>query len=584
MIFFEFLKNIFRSKPLIIFTVSILFFVAGLLELFSLAMILPVLSQLFDSSQTSGLAGELLKYVGLTEPSMSSALIFITILMSIRGLLILIADLVMAKVARDLEVEVRESIFTSLLGVSWEYAQSLDLGRLPNLILRETEKYSISIQKLGQFLSSFLIASILVITSMFASWKLAILFVLAIFPYLVIVRMLNQKIAVHAQERIEEANKISSQTSENLMHLKYIKSSALSAQVSNRFNTSVKKYAHQFFMVMCYVRFIKNFPEIFGVIIIAVLVYYAHSQMGLVPSDIVFFLLLMFRGYRQISGVQTILSSLVENIPSYKTCSDFIRDANRHKELQLDKPHKKETLPDIKIENVTYAYPSRHEPAIRNINLHLPSKGLVVFAGKSGAGKTTLIDLLLGLITPKKGCVYIDKNYKLSDISILEWRHNIGYVPQDPFLIAGTIRENISLHSGNAPSEQIERISKNAGINKFISELPDGYETQIGLVNTGISGGQKQRIAIARALAKDPDFLIFDEPTSALDPETARDLRDAIIGISKSKLVIMIAHSLDIMKAADSLHFMVNGEINASGTYDNLVKSSNDFSNYVTDI
>lgn len=582
MSFFKFLKDVFFSRPAIALLVSAFFFLAGILELFSMAMVLPVLMDLFSSTEKTGLAYELTQFIGFSDISFGQALIFISVFMSLRGVLIFIADFVMVKVARDLEVEMRSSLFTSLVQANWLYIQRQNLGNVPNLILRETEKYAVAIQKLGQFLSSFFIAGVLITTSVIASWQLAALFVLSVSPYLVFSRFLSKKISIHAKKRLGEANQVSAQMSENLVHLKYIKSSALEDQVSARFIRSVKAYADHFFKVMFHARLIKNFPEIFGVLIISLLIFYSHHSMGLQPADIVFFLLLMFRGYRQISGVQTVLSSVLENIPSFEICENFLEDSQAHKEQPHGTTQNIAEPLHLRLDNVTYTYPSRDKPILSAFDLQLPQRGLVAFIGTSGAGKTTVVDLLLGLIEPQDGRVLLNEDIALSSISYEAWRARIGYVPQDPFLVSGSIRDNILLHATDKSEGHLVSVAKMARVDDFVADLPDGYDTHLGFVNTGLSGGQKQRIALARALAHDPSILILDEATSALDPQTEADIRGAVKSISQSKLVVMIAHSMEMVKEADVIYFMANGTVLAAGSYEDLSANNAAFRSYVS--
>ncbi|MCI5060212.1 MAG: ABC transporter ATP-binding protein/permease, partial [Alphaproteobacteria bacterium] len=478
-----------------------------------------------------------------------------------------------AKVARDLELEVRTELFSSFINTSWSFIQSQELGKIPNLLLRETEKYSTAIQQLGKFLSACLIAGILVISSVFASWQLALLFVSAVLPYFLLTRLINKRVSTHAKKRIVEANSMSAQISENIMHLKYVKASALEDLIASKFSQNVKKYASHCFKIACYMRFIKNFPEIFGVLIIAALIIYSHSYMGLKTADIIFFLLLMFRGYRQISGVQTILSSMIENIPSYEICQNMIQQSLNNKEKISGKKENLINKIKISLKGLVFSYDRASTPTLKNINLNLPENGLIAFVGLSGAGKTTLADLVLGLISPQEGSITIDGKQSLHDMNLQDWRQKIGYVPQEPFLISGTIGENILLHAQDKTDAHLHKIAKLAKLDQFIEDLPEKYDTHLNLVNTGISGGQKQRIALARALAHKPSLLILDEATSALDAQTAKDIRETIKDISNSIPVLMIAHSLDMIKQADIIHVMENGQIIESGQYDKLTKN-----------
>lgn len=571
MTFYSFFRDVFLSRPLFALFISGLFFLAGILELVSMALVLPVFMQLLGGSQDAGIAANLIGFIGFSDVSLPEALFFISLLMVFRGILMLLADFAMAKLARDLEIEVRVSLYSSFVKSTWSYILSQDLGRMPNIILREPEKYSIAVQKLGQFLSALFISAVLIGSSILVSWQLLLLFSVAVLPYFILTRFLNKRVLNHSQKRLMNANKLSSHISESLMHLKYIKASSLEKSEIDRFSSRVKGYANHFFKIICYMRFIKNFPEIFGIVIISGLVILAHESLGDKPADIIFFLLLMFRGYRQISGLQTILSSLIENIPSYEMCQKFIKECVE--KVERLKGDDLQGQIHLKVKDVSFGYDNAQDLVLKSVNLDLPVKGLVAFAGASGAGKTTLVDILLGLYPQKSGEISVSERGSLSNIDVSQWRKSIGYVPQEPFLISGSIKDNILIHSEDKSEENLLSAAKKAKVDHFVEEFPDGFNTNVGLINTGLSGGQKQRIALARALAHETNILILDEATSALDAQTAQDIKEALLEISKQKLVVIIAHSADMLKAADLIYTLDKGEVKEQGNYENLMSN-----------
>jgi len=225
----------------------------------------------------------------------------------------------------------------------------------------------------------------------------------------------------------------------------------------------------------------------------------------------------------------------------------------------------------IKLTNLKFAYGNKDQPALDDINITLPKTGLIAFVGLSGAGKSTLMDVILGLIPASDGGMKVGQDHTLS---IQQWRNKIGFVPQEPFLISGTIRENILVHTDHKNEKTLHGVGKIAHIDNFVDKLPNKYDTQIGFINTGLSGGQKQRIALARALAHDPEILILDEATSALDTQTTNAIKGAISEMSKHKLILMIAHNMELVKDADKIYVLEHGKIVASGTYEALEQSS----------
>ena len=202
--------------------------------------------------------------------------------------------------------------------------------------------------------------------------------------------------------------------------------------------------------------------------------------------------------------------------------------------------------------------------------------------GLTGSGKTTLINLIMGLITPISGSISVGKTV-LDDTSMASWQKNIGYVPQDIFLMDDTIKNNIIFSNAltDINIDEVIHAAKLAGISSFIESLPQGYDTKVGERGVRLSGGQVQRIGIARALYRKPSVIVFDEATNALDGITEKILIETIHKISHQKTIIMIAHRLTSVKRCDSIHLIENGIITESGSYEQLISKENSFKKMV---
>lgn len=229
----------------------------------------------------------------------------------------------------------------------------------------------------------------------------------------------------------------------------------------------------------------------------------------------------------------------------------------------------------IRLQEIRFGYPGADRPGIDGVSLEIPARSSVGLVGGTGAGKTTLVDLLLGLLRPDGGQLVVDGE-ALEGETLLRWQRNIGYVPQQIFLIDDSIAANIALGTYGAPDmEAVERAARTAQVHDFvISELPAGYATTVGESGVRLSGGQRQRIGIARALYRDPEVLIFDEATSALDNATEKTLMEAVERLSGSKTVVMIAHRLSTVRGCDRIVMLEQGRIVAEGGYDDLLESS----------
>jgi ABC-type multidrug transport system fused ATPase/permease subunit len=232
---------------------------------------------------------------------------------------------------------------------------------------------------------------------------------------------------------------------------------------------------------------------------------------------------------------------------------------------------------NVSIENVSLTYPGKYVPAISNVSFTIASGTSIAFVGPSGAGKTTMIDLLLGVLNPDQGNILISGLPPL--LAVAKWPGAVSYVPQDVVIAAGTIRENIALGYPleEATEELVLDALKVAQLDKFVLSLPDGIDTQVGERGAKISGGQRQRLGIARAMFTRPHLLVLDEATSSLDGETEASISDAIHALRGSTTVVIIAHRLSTIRNADKVVYLDNGKALAMGSFDQVRNSVPDF-------
>lgn len=234
---------------------------------------------------------------------------------------------------------------------------------------------------------------------------------------------------------------------------------------------------------------------------------------------------------------------------------------------------------EIVIKDISLTYPNKMVPAIAKVSLTIPAGTSIAIVGPSGAGKTTLIDVLLGVLNPDTGSVSVSGVPPL--LAVAKWPGSVSYVPQDVAIVSGTIRENIALGYPleEATDELVMNALKVAHLDEFVASLPHGINTQVGERGARISGGQRQRLGIARAMFTRPHLLVLDEATSSLDGETEASISDAIHALRGSTTVVIIAHRLSTVRNADKVVYLSNGTVLATGTFEEVRTAVPDFDN-----
>jgi ATP-binding cassette subfamily C protein len=260
--------------------------------------------------------------------------------------------------------------------------------------------------------------------------------------------------------------------------------------------------------------------------------------------------------------MQRNLQTAVEVESAYWAVKELIDDTSL--QVEANPGSRQPTLAEgCRFESVGFAYPG--QPVLRDVTFAIPARSITVLKGASGAGKTTIVDLLIGLHRPKTGRILID-GVPLAEIDLTAWRRQIGYVPQDPTLFHDTIRANITLGDENLSDDDIVQALTSAGALDFVNDLPEGLDTVVGERGTKFSGGQRQRMALARALVARPGLLILDEVTSALDPTSESEICRNIQDLSDRYTILAITHRSAWVEIASSLYEVEAGHVSPAAT------------------
>lgn len=287
------------------------------------------------------------------------------------------------------------------------------------------------------------------------------------------------------------------------------------------------------------------------------------------PGDLISFVTALGLMSQPLKRLVSKNNDLQEAIPSADRVIEIL-DVPVEKEYYGEEEKLEGRIENIHFNNVSFAYDDAKSNALKNINLDVKAGEVVAFVGKSGSGKTTIVNLIPRFFEATEGKILINGK-DIKNISLNKYRDLIGIVPQESFLFSGTIAENISFEKENVSEEEIIQAAKMANAYSFITELENGFETEVGERGVMLSGGQKQRIAIARALIQNPEILILDEATSALDTESERLVQDALDKLMINRTTFVIAHRLSTIINADKIVVMENGEIKEIGKHQELL-------------
>ena len=483
-----------------------------------------------------------------------------------------------AKVSERSMRDIRISLYSQLVQLPMTF---FDKRRTGELISRITADVSMLQDTFSTTLAELLRQIITLIAGvvflMMTTPKLT-LFMLATFPVLVIIAMVFgkfiRKLSKQTQDELAAANVIVEETLQSIMT---VKSFAGEQYESNRYRKGLERVVAVALKAAgfrgAFISFI--IFALFGGIV-AVMWYGATlvASGDMSVGDLVSFVLYTTFIGGSIAGLGDIYGQLQKAIGSSERVLEILDEVPEISTADFQKIPMKG---NVSFQNVRFSYPTRPEmEVLKNINFNIPAGEKVALAGQSGAGKSTIIQLLLKFYPIDKGQILIDGK-SIDTWNLKQLRSNIGIVPQEVLLFGGSIKENIAYAKPDASDEEIIEAAKKANAWQFISKFPEGLDTKVGERGIKLSGGQRQRVAIARAILKDPAILILDEATSSLDAESEALVQEALDELMKNRTTIIIAHRLSTIRKVDRIYVLKEGEIVEEGTHEQLALQEDGF-------
>ncbi|MCR4588820.1 MAG: ABC transporter ATP-binding protein/permease [Lachnospiraceae bacterium] len=477
-----------------------------------------------------------------------------------------------SKAIRNVEAGLRSTLVHKIQQLSIPYQKDMESGRLQSKIIRDVEAVeTLSSQLFVSLLNIIINISVAMVVTILRSKIVFIFFVLMVPLAAVLVITFKKPIKKHNQKFRKEMEQASAEVMEMVELVPVTRAHALEEEEIRKMDYRVNEIAKEGyeldmiqanFGAVSWVCF-----QIFQVVCLVFTAYLAIRK-DIPTGDVVLYQSYFTTIVGQVSSLLNLLPTISKGLESVNSIGEVLLSE------EIEDDAEKEIMDDLKggydFRNLSYTYPKSGVPVLQKVNLEIKPHETVAFVGESGAGKTTMINLILGFCMATEGSLAIDgKN--IENISLRSYRRFLAVVPQETVLFGGSIRDNILYGTTDISEERLEQVIDEAGLRTVIRKLPQGLDTLVGERGDKLSGGQKQRISIARALIRDPKVIILDEATSALDAISEREVSVAIENLTKDRTTFMVAHRLQTIQGADKIVVMKEGEIKEMGTFEELL-------------
>ena len=484
-------------------------------------------------------------------------------------------------VTETIKREIKIDIFSHLEKLPISYFKKNKLGDTLSKLTNDTT----SLGRIGfiifDMFKEFL--TVLILTArMFQVDYILALVSLVLLPLIIrVVRKFTKKIRKYGRERQDTTGRVTAFTQETLSGIFVIKAFNNTNFVIDKYKDLTKEEFEQAYKTTKVKAKVSPINEVITTFMVLLVVLYGGYQIlvakRITSGDLISFVTALGLMHQPLKRLISKNNDLQDSLPSADRVVEIF-DEKIETDVFGEAVEFNEKIQDIKFENVNYKYDDSNEYVLKNINLDVKAGEIVAFVGKSGSGKTTLVNLLARFFNTDEGKITVN-GVNIKNIHLDIYRNKFAIVPQETFLFAGTIEENISFGK-NVSNEEIISAAKMANAYNFIQEdLPNKFETEVGERGALLSGGQKQRIAIARALIKNPEIMILDEATSALDSESEKLVQEALDSLMEGRTTFVIAHRLSTIVRADKIVVMENGEIKEMGTHSELIAMNGIYKN-----
>ncbi len=506
----------------------------------------------------------------------------IVLAFALKGLSLYLAKVIMVNVSENVKKDVQSDMFASLIKADTELVDKKHSGKFIGNLTNDVNMITalISTAILNLFKDSLTLIGLLIVM-FYQNWKLSLIAIIMIPLASIVARTLGKRISKEAMRQMNFTGQLTSYLIEifkNHRLIKIFQKEEFEKKRADTYIESLKETERK--MIIVAVR-ASPVMEFFTGIMIAFLILISAKLVAnneLEVSNFFSFLAAMMLSYQPVRSLATLNITIHQGLTGAKRVLPVIDD----KQKIQDKENSKELNVNngqIDFENIDFNYNVNEQKILKSINLSFPGKKMTALVGHSGAGKSTILNLIPRFYDPHNGDIKID-NQSIYNSKLISLRKNISLVSQETTLFDDTIKNNIAYADLDASQEEIEEAAKFSFADEFINKLPQKYDTLIGENGIRLSGGEKQRLSIARAILKKSPIILLDEATSSLDAEIESKIQKAISFLTKGRTTIVIAHRLSTILNSDKIYVIDKGRVHDEGNHENLLKTSQVYKNF----
>jgi ATP-binding cassette, subfamily C, bacterial len=542
-------------------SVAICMLFASFAELVSMGAVVPLAAQLStnDSGSSSFFGKFTVSFFSLfgLQSTFTNLLIFVGIALVTKSLTAFFAMRFVAISVADVTTKLRSQLLASMMNARWAYFVDHRPGEVSTMISVQSTMAGDAYYSCAQLIITSISGLVLMFTAFLVSGKLVIFCLFAAltlaFPLYYILKLAEES----SRRQWETSNDLSSGVQDVLSNMKPLKSMARQTYFLKSFAVGIKQLRLALILMVVSRHAIYHGQDILSAIMVVTGVYVGVVLLHTPMSEMLVVGIIFYQVVDVIKRVQLHLQGATIASAAYMGLMKTILDADHQLEVDFGKndPQLEES---IKFENVSFSYGKKS--VLKNVNLECPVGNITVLIGPSGAGKTTIVDLIIGFYLPMSGRVLVD-NIPMSEVQLSKWRQKIGYVPQELTLLRGSVFDNITLGDQSISVPDVTEALRWAGALGFVEALPNGVHTDIGTMGAKLSGGQRQRISLARALVLKPKLLLLDEVTSALDDATEAEICENITQLANNFTIIAITHRPAWTRIAKRLYRVLDGHV-----------------------